>query len=284
MKIGNLNEWKDKFTGKDMYDYHTGKITGNNIFDTSTTGVSFYNDLIPGSPDEQYYKKEKNLYGKIVNLTPQQYFEACVKYAFPNSSVDKLKQERQRDTESLETIKTVIDNGVQLPMTIVNIAQQTQEGLHRMYVVGEMFGWNSNSYPVLVVDYFDKEKQQNINKLKHDNEIEQRIKEAVLEACEYKYSSFEDFVEELQWTINSSFKYYDEFEDVEDIPFEIKKENELITVTVLNVPFIFNESDINISQDENTPDTYIDDEGIEWDFSDIDLDDMDISELLSKMK
>ena len=279
MKIGNLNEWKDKFTGKDMYDYHTGKITGNNIFDTSTTGVSFYNELIPGSSEERYYKEEKNLYGKIVNLTPQQYFEACVKYAFPNSSVDKLKQERQRDTESLETIKTVIDNGVQLPMTIVNIAQQTQEGLHRMYVVGEMFGWDSNSYPVLIVDYFDKEKQKNIDKLKHDNEIEQRIKEAVLEACEYKYSSFEDFVEELQWTINSSFKYYDEFEDVEDIPFEIKKENELITVTVLDVPFIFNESDINITSDKPEIDDLDD-----LDLDDILIDDMDIEELLSKMK
>ena len=279
MKIGNLNEWKDKFTGKDMYDYHTGKITGNNIFDTSTTGVSFYNELIPGSSEERYYKEEKNLYGKIVNLTPQQYFEACVKYAFPNSSVDKLKQERQRDTESLETIKTVIDNGVQLPMTIVNIAQQTQEGLHRMYVVGEMFGWDSNSYPVLVVDYFDKEKQKNIDKLKHDNEIEQRIKEAVLEACEYKYSSFEDFVEELQWTINSSFKFFDEFEDVEDIPFEIKKENELITVTVLDVPFIFNESDINITSDKPEIDDLDD-----LDLENILIDDMDIEELLSKMK
>ena len=279
MNNSNLIEWKDKFTGKDMYDYHTGKITGNNIFDTTTTGVSFYNDLIPGSPDEQYYKKEKNLYGKIVNLTPQQYFEACVKYAFPNSSVDKLKQERQRDTDSLETIKTVIDNGVQLPMTIVNIAQQTQEGLHRMYVVGEMFGWDSNSYPVLIIDYFDKDRQKNIDKLKHDNEIEQRIKEAVLEACEYKYSSFEDFVEELQWTINSSFKYYDEFEDVEDIPFEIKKENELITVTVLDVPFIFNESDINITSDKPEIDDLDD-----LDLDDILIDDMDIEELLSKMK
>ena len=279
MNNSNLTEWKDKFTGKDMYDYHTGKITGNNIFDTTTTGVSFYNDLIPGNPDEQFYKKEKNLHGKIVNLTPSQYFEACVKYAFPNSSVDKLKQERQRDTDSLETIKTVIDNDVQLPMTVVNIAQQTQEGLHRMYVVGEMFGWDSNSYPVLFVDYFDKEKQQNIDKLKHDNEIEQRIKEAVLEACEYKYSSFEDFVEELQWTINSSFKYYDEFEDVEDIPFEIKKENELITVTVLDVPFIFNESDINITSDKPEIDDLDD-----LDLDDILIDDMDIEELLSKMK
>ena len=32
-----------------------------------------------------------------------------------------------------------------------------QEGLHRMYTAGELFGWDDTKYPVLVVDWKDKE-------------------------------------------------------------------------------------------------------------------------------
>jgi len=271
-------EWKDKTTGKEFYDYRTGRITGDNIFDTSTTGVSYYNELLPGSSEENYYRNQKNLVGEIIYLTPEQYFENCVKYAFPNSSVEKLKKERSRDTESLETIRTVIDNNVQLPMTMINAAAGSQEGLHRMYVVGEDYGWNNKKYPVLFIDYYNKNLQKEVELNKRKNNIEQKIKQAVLDACEYKYNSFEQFVNELRWTLNNSFRYFDEFEDFEDVPFKIEKDNDLIIVTVLDVSFIFNISDINITNNS------LDDSEEEINIDDLLVDDIDIYDLLKKLK
>lgn len=259
-------EWKDKFTGEDMFDYHTGTITGDNIFDTTKTGMSYYNQLLPGSKDEEYYKKEKNIYGKIVNLTPQQYFEACVEYAFPTSSVEKLKQQRGADKYSLDKIETVIKNDVQLPITVINAADKTQEGLHRMYVVGEMFGWNNKKYPVLFVDYFDYDRQRRWEEQHRIYEIQRDIEDCVKEAGRYKFSSLEEFEEELQWKINSKFKYYSEFEDYEDIPFEFNVDEDEAVVTVLGVPYTFDVSLIKIVEDEEDTDNL--------DLSDEDLDNL----------
>ena len=271
-------EWKDKFTGKDMYDYRTGNITGDNIFDITKTGMSYYNSLLPGSGEEEYFKNNKNLYGQIINLTPQQYFEACVQYAFPNSSVDKLKAERSRDKDSLQTIETVINNDVQLPITVINAAQQTQEGLHRMYVVGEMFGWNNKKYPVLFIDYYDKDRQKQWEEQAKIIDIEDRIEDAVKETCRYNFSNMDEFLDELQWKLNSSFRFYPGMED-KDVPFDYEDKGETLTIKVLDVPYTFDTSLIKIVQKENE-----DEDNFDWD--DIDIDDIDwnddINNILNK--
>ena len=277
----DLIEWKDKSTGKEMYDYRTGTFKDiEDVFSTKTTGVSFYNELLPDSSEADYYRKEMNLEGEIQYLTPQQYFEICAEYIFPNSSVDRLKKGRSLDTQSVDTIKTVIDNNVRLPMTYIDYARHTQEGLHRMYVLGELYGWDDIKYPVLVIDWYDSEYQNNIDNQRRIDEIENDIKKAVLDACDYNYSSFDEFVEELQWTINDSFKNYDEFEDVEDVPFKIWEEDNHVNVEVLDVPFIFNISDINIKDDLDIEEIDLGDLDIE----DFNLDDMDISAILKKLK
>lgn len=276
-------EWKDKYTGKDMYDYHTGRVTSkDNIFDTSTTGMSKYNDLIPGSSEAEYYKNKKNLIGKIEYLTPQQYYDYCAKYVFTNSSSDDLKNQRKADKKSIETIDTVLRNDVQLPMTVINIAEKQQEGLHRMLYLAEIYGWNDIRFPVLIVDYYNKDLQYEINHQKYINKITKDLESAILEALEYRYNSFEDFVEELQWTIDKAFQYYDEFDGVDNIPFKIEAKGDNIEVSILDIdPISFDKSEIQF-KDNNDSEENINTSDIDW--NDFDVDNMDIYDILRKLK
>lgn len=274
-------EWKDKYTGKEMYDYHTGRFTSiNNVFDTSTTGMSKYNDLIPGSEEAVYYRDKKNLISKIEYLTPQQYFDICAKDIFPNSSSDDLKAQRKADKGSLATIDTVIKNNVQLPMTVINLAEKQQEGLHRMFYLGESYGWNTIKFPVLIVNYYNIDLQTRLDNQKRINKITKDLEDAINEALSFKFNSYEDFVEELQWKINEHFSSYDKFDGVDDIPFVIENKNGDIEVSILDIdPISFDESYI---QYKDIEDTESDDFNIDWD--DIDVNSMSISDILRRLK
>ena len=59
MKFKLIEEYLDP--EEQFYDYHTGDITGDNIFDTTTTGCGFGRDILH---DAKYMQKEKNLVGK----------------------------------------------------------------------------------------------------------------------------------------------------------------------------------------------------------------------------
>ena len=73
----------------EKFDYKTGDVNGSNIFDTTTTGSSFYNDLIPGDPENEYMEKNKNLKGEIKMVSPYEYFKGCSKIF--GSTIEKLK-------------------------------------------------------------------------------------------------------------------------------------------------------------------------------------------------
>ena len=140
---------------EDIKYYGYGKITNDrDIFSKTTTGVPFYDDILN---DPSYMEKTKNLVGKVVMMTPTKYFEECGKIFNSNKkSLDMVKA----DTEVTDEIKSVVlDYKYKLPMPYLNYASNEQEGRHRMYVAGELLGWNTLQ-PVLVVDYADKERAE----------------------------------------------------------------------------------------------------------------------------
>lgn len=121
-------------------------------FDTRNTNMSYYNDFLKPS-EVEYYKKNKNRVGEIVQMSPKEYFEYCAKDVF-NVPVDNLIKSRQ-DTFTPK-YKEAMLNGDVFPMCVLNVADSSQEGLHRMLAAAELFGWDVK-YPVLVVSVYDEE-------------------------------------------------------------------------------------------------------------------------------
>ena len=174
--------------------------------------VSFYNDFLKPS-EQEYLAKEKNLKGSIEYMTPAEYYSECATKVF-TSSVEKLKMERERDTYTIQHLNDVIDiYKKQFPIAIINYAEREQEGLHRMYVVGERFGWNTK-HPVLVIRWADEDRAYREACAKQKARIESYIRNAIKKASYYTYYSIDELVSQLQSEVEKELQYVDEFENV----------------------------------------------------------------------
>ena len=133
---------KNQFKNMNLNEYLTGDINNKNIFDTSTLGgFSYYAQCIPGDSENEYMKNKRNRVGKIVQMSPNEYFSLCAKMF--GTTIEDLKEQRILDDgeEYINKLKDVIlKEKKQFPMTFICLPDKQQEGLHRMYVVGELFG------------------------------------------------------------------------------------------------------------------------------------------------
>jgi hypothetical protein len=135
-----------------FYDYHTEEVSGSDIFSLKTTGMSYYNNFIN---DPYYMEDAKNLKAEIKQLTPKEYFEGCAEIF--NSSVDKQVSYTSMDEDTIEHLKQVITQyKKRFPVTFLNYAHKQQEGRHRMYVAGELFGWDTK-HPVMIITWADED-------------------------------------------------------------------------------------------------------------------------------
>lgn len=207
---------------KKFYDYRTGTITGNDVFDVHRTGMSFY-DQFCNSAETEYLAREKNLVGKIEYMTPEEYYQECATKVF-NSSAEKLKAERERDTTIISHLNDVIDiYNKQFPVPVLNYAEKEQEGLHRMYVVGERYGWDTKQ-PVLVIRWADEARAYREASAKHKAKIESYIRNAIRKASYYTYYSIEELIDQLQSEVEKELQYIDEFENV-DIKVKLERDD-----------------------------------------------------------
>ena len=131
-----------------------------------------------------------------------------------------------------------------------------------MYVAGEIFGWD-HKFPVLIIDYLNKDLADTEKKEKIENSIKNDITKAVNKALEYKYSSIDEFLEQLKWEIDKQF-------DEEDMNFEFEEIGNDSEISVFSkelnkdVTEKFSKNDIKFDTD------------IDWDdlIDDIELDDI----------
>ena len=149
-----------------FWDYRTGQISGNKLFDItrseSSYGQSFLDNL--GKTDS------KGRVGKIVEMSPTEYFKACAK-GF-GSSYDAQINQIKADKGTYQLLSDVIDKyNRQFPITYLDYSNGfAQEGRHRMYVAGERFGWNTK-FPVLVIEAAEsplfelKENRESLNEV-----------------------------------------------------------------------------------------------------------------------
>ena len=86
-------------------------------------------------------------------MTPMQYFQLCA--SLQDCSTDYLIDLIARDTGTLNHLEQVLTKYKRsFPMPYICFDQGCelygQEGRHRMYVLGELYGWNKK-YPVQVI-------------------------------------------------------------------------------------------------------------------------------------
>lgn len=229
------------------YDLGTGSVSGTDIFDISTTGMSYYDKFLPSNE-----QTSDERIGKIVYMTPQQYYEECAKNIFKNSSVKSLIQQRGvYDKDIIEYLeKVILQKKKKFPITVLDYSSKAQEGLHRMYTAGELFGWDDTKYPVLVVDWKDKElhaktrKEKLIHKLDNlanimskfdsnyfdsmldfQNELEEQAEELALNDISYKIYNNKLVLSTSDVSNDydlSKFKYnLKELQDIEDALLDI---------------------------------------------------------------
>lgn len=256
-----------------FYDYKTSEISGNDIFDKTTTGVSFYNQFL-GTRDLEYLKNKKNLVGEIVYMSPEEYYQECGAHAFGHKvSAESLKSQRAADKKTLEHLKQVLTiYKKRFPMPFINYAEKGQEGLHRMFVAGEMFGWDSPKHPVLCIRWADEDRARREEKEKYDAKVESAIEYAVKESLHYAYSNLEEFKEQLQFDLDRKFEYFDKID--KPVQFTLRVSNSVVYVTVADITYEFDEDMIRI--EESSPDDLDD-----FDIDDLDLD-LDTDEFLKK--
>ena len=256
----------------EFYDYKTGPVTDNILFDTRKTGMSYYDELIR---DPKYMSEKNNLASKIVMMTPKQYFEECAKIF--NSTFDRQINQTKADKATLDKLKRVITElKVKFPLGFLNYAENAQEGRHRMYTAGELVGWDTKQ-PVMVITWADEERHKREVDNKHKNRISQDIDRAITQTLLYSFGNIEELEIQLQYELNKSF-YADIGEDIE-FTFESNDEDEAFEVTVDGVTRTFDYEDIRWSTEPEDEDDF------DWDSIDldnIDLDDLDIDSLLKE--
>lgn len=137
------------------YIYASSK---NDVFDLTKTGYTFYNQFL--NPEElKYMEENKNLTGYIDMMSPEDYYSECGELA--RVPVELLKRQRESshidDTLDIRKIDKYIEDmkaGNKFPLCFLDYSTNGQEGLHRMYAAGEVFGWDTE-FPVLIVEPYN---------------------------------------------------------------------------------------------------------------------------------
>lgn len=129
-----------------FWDYRTKEISGNQYIDTTRNEIRWVDDMLE---DPEYYRERKGYISKIIEMSPKEYFEVCAELF--GTSVEAQKRQIAADTSILDNLTQVIKKyKKRFPIPFINIKDRTQEGRHRMYVLGELLGWDKK-FPVLII-------------------------------------------------------------------------------------------------------------------------------------
>ena len=169
-------------------DIDTSLFEGTPI--TPHTGMSYYDEFL-NEEELDYKRKAKNRDGRIVMMTPDMYFWECSHHGFNYYvSENELRRQRRVDSERLEELRDMLESGKKFWLPVLNYADHSQEGLHRMMVLGDLYGWTKKEYPVLVVTPYDQEKE---NRWKLQEEAGRFLDSNFEKACKWAISKFRGY-------------------------------------------------------------------------------------------
>lgn len=204
VKDNNTNIIKiKKVKDNDDFNYEVGKVNGKDIFDITTAGTTGKWEWLLNGEDD-FCREELNIKGKIVQMSPNEYFEECRKYFATtkgsSSSLEKLKDIKKIDMgkDYIDKLKKIIiEKKEKFPIPVLDISYKPgQEGLHRMMVAGELFGWDTK-FPVLFVETYDKDKQYRLENDMNQKEFDKNIEYILNYIKGWVFSNVEDFAETL---------------------------------------------------------------------------------------
>lgn len=144
--MNNLNKQDSRIHIKEE-QITTSNIEDNEIIDIKVTGMPYYQEFIQNPNWE-------NLQATIDWLSPNEYYATVSENSLVRGwyfSIEYLKKDRGAHTKELANIKSVITElNKKLCIPILDFYHKKQEGLHRMMVIGDMYGWDFK-VPVLVI-------------------------------------------------------------------------------------------------------------------------------------
>ena len=188
---------------KNFSDSRTKEFDGVHPFDVTKTGVSFYNQFLT---DPSYMEEYKNLKHSIIMMTPEEYFKECAKIF--NSSKQKQIDQTKADRKNIEHLKQVLTQYKRtFPLTYLNYAEETQEGRHRMYVVGELLGWDKK-FPVMIINWADPEKQEEEKRAQDQDKrdkIISLIDEIANNLSNIKYDNIDELIEDFEYYLKDKY-------------------------------------------------------------------------------
>ena len=261
------------------YDWGTPPVEGDDIFDTNYLGG--YSELascIPGNKDYQYMIDKKNKKGEIVMMSPEEYYAECAR-GF-HTTPEELKRSRSTPEGYIKALERVITvKKKKFPMTFIDLTSEgSQEGLHRMMAAGNLFGWD-HKFPVLVVDWADKERHEREAEEDRLWELNKMIDQAFKATCHYTFVDEEDF--KTEFTGQLADEVYGTWNDNRPDPqYEIIFNGPNSVIKFDSAEYKFDEAQIKFDKDYETPEFEPEDFD---DFDDFDdLDDIDLDEKVLK--
>lgn len=224
-----------------------------------STGVSYYDNFL-NSADLHYMETHKNRTGKVVMMTPEEYYQECATKVFTTSS-DKLKAQR-RANDLVDKYAQDMKSGDKFPLPYIDYPNHGQEGLHRMMAAGNVWGWDTQ-FPVLVVTSVD-------DQVEALNNIWRYWCDATYYAKQFRYTPSawkQEMVEEVQYKL-------DEYTDDEYHVIIVDDHEDAIAITIQEFEDMMNPTTLfqpEFSNEDEEGDTYsLDDEDFDWDDDDID--------------
>lgn len=186
---------------EEFIDYGTEEVIGKDIFDINKGESPYAREMIKLAKTGGV--NEKGLGAEIIQMTPREYMEQVAK-GF-NSTFDKQIKQIEYDKKILDHLKQVLTKYKRkFPITYLNIDSKygnfEQEGRHRMYTAGEMFGWDTK-FPVLKIFEKDKDKAAEIKKQEFENKVLKYLRKAVNKSQQYSYKNVDEVKDQLTYDI-----------------------------------------------------------------------------------
>lgn len=237
-------------TEQQFWDYKTAPVDGKNIFDENRGESGYARDMIKLAHSGAV--NEDGKYVDIVQMSPREYFEACAE-GFGSTFSNQITSVRS-DVKILQHLADVIQKyKVRFPITHLDYSYNgfNQEGRHRMYIAGELFGWDTKQ-PVMVIRTTDE-----ATKAKKEEIVTRYINKALRRTKQYEFVDLDDIKQQFEYDINY----------VMDNPkFDVKEDGDNYIFTVNGVSYPEPKSEFTMLEKPG------DDEESYGDIDDIDLD------------
>lgn len=222
---------------------------------SNTLESNYYQQRLDNS---SYMENRYKITTNVEQMTPLEYYEQC-SHLF-NSTISALKASRlEKGREYIDELINVIEGpNNQFPMCYIDFVNKNQEGLHRMYALGELYGWSKVKFPVLVVIRTEKQKEE-----LEEEYLEEKTWLALQDVLKSKYLNVNEFIDELKNQINREIKY--------EVHPQIKYIDDKVSVKING--FLFEYDNIKVKHEtkedrDKDYDTWFKEFNEEWDNKD----------------